>query len=620
MCGFCPDRSGFYGPHMRWVNRRGPDLVRPPRRVDSGAAAVEFALVSSLLFLLVFAIIDYGLWFNDSLNLRQGVREGARVGVVQNFAQPTCTQADPMQKLACKTRIEIGAVTGTSYVMIATPDGGWKKGKPLVVCGMVKSDGVTGLVPLPNDRIIRSRTEMSIEVDTPTPSAEDYADTPPPGASWSWCCEAPRRVRSGGGCRRGSGRHAIRDRRAGGRPRARARQTAAGTELRRRRGPGRGGRLYASGTVDKAAAVAAAKEYAQNNYDIAPSEWSTCTDGARAASFPGFTPSTETDCISFRAAPGGQTEIRVVLPGREVETTFGKLVGVSSVPIGASAHALGQAGGQAPCGLCIIGPGANDFQNGGVTVTNTSVYVNGTFTTKNGALEVTNGTISLQDTDNDTGKGTVTPQPAFSQPAIADPLAWLPLPPDMTGLQAKTSSACTSGQGVYKSLNIPNNQTCTLQPGLYIVTAANHISGNKSTKVIANGVTLFFTCQDYPRPNRRCAPATATRRAGTCSSRARGPSPSTLPPQAPPRGSRSCPIATTPRPSVSGATVPTGPRGRFDAKNGTFQYNGNGAGAGLNSLVVVKDLDFNGNPSAYDLTYTEDKNVKMPPGDLHLSY
>lgn len=169
---------------MGWVQIRG---YRRQQRED-GAAAVEFALVSSLLFLLLFGILDYGLWFNDSLNLRQGVREGARVGVVQNFAYSSCTQTDPMAKLACKTRAQIGAVTGDSYVKIVTPDAaGWKKGSPLVVCGMVKSDGVTGLVPLPNDRILESRTEMSIEVDTPTPSAEDYEDTPPAGASWSWC-------------------------------------------------------------------------------------------------------------------------------------------------------------------------------------------------------------------------------------------------------------------------------------------------------------------------------------------------------------------------------------------------------------------------------------------------
>lgn len=171
---------------MRWV--RSQQRRRRRDRDDDGAAAVEFALVSSLLFLLVFAILDYGLWFNDSLNLRQGVREGARVGVVQNFATTGCAQTDPMQQLACKTKSQIGSVVGSSYVKIVTPDAaGWVKGKPLVVCGMVKVNPLTGLVPLPNDRILRSRTEMSIEVDTPKPSSEDYEQTPPTGQDWSWC-------------------------------------------------------------------------------------------------------------------------------------------------------------------------------------------------------------------------------------------------------------------------------------------------------------------------------------------------------------------------------------------------------------------------------------------------
>ena len=69
------------------------DRRRPPphRRTRSarGAAAVELALVSTILFTLLFAIVDYGLWFNDSLNTRQGVREGARRAVVENFTVPS---------------------------------------------------------------------------------------------------------------------------------------------------------------------------------------------------------------------------------------------------------------------------------------------------------------------------------------------------------------------------------------------------------------------------------------------------------------------------------------------------------------------------------------------------
>lgn len=157
---------------------------RDRRRKESGASAVEFALITAVLFPLVFGIVEYGLWFNDSLNVRQGVREGARAGVVQNFDATGCS-GNQMQKLACRTKKDIGAVTGPAYVKISAPQG-WARAKPLVVCTMVKSEAF-GIVPLPNDRLIRSRTEMSIEVATPVPTATSHTDTPPSGASWSWC-------------------------------------------------------------------------------------------------------------------------------------------------------------------------------------------------------------------------------------------------------------------------------------------------------------------------------------------------------------------------------------------------------------------------------------------------
>ena len=168
--------------------RRGgaPRLAVPrgARSTQRGASAVEFGLVSMLLFPLLFGLIEYGLWFNDSLNVRQGVREAARSGVVKNFDYTGCTGND-MAKLACKTKKEIGAITGTPYVKISTPDG-WVKAEPLVVCAMVRSSTI-GLVPLPNDRWIESRTEMSIEVTDSLPNALTYADPLPSGANWSWC-------------------------------------------------------------------------------------------------------------------------------------------------------------------------------------------------------------------------------------------------------------------------------------------------------------------------------------------------------------------------------------------------------------------------------------------------
>lgn len=60
---------------------------------DSGAAAVEFALVVPLLLLIVFGIINFGVIFSQQLTMNNGVREGARRAVVADTASPrTCNQ------------------------------------------------------------------------------------------------------------------------------------------------------------------------------------------------------------------------------------------------------------------------------------------------------------------------------------------------------------------------------------------------------------------------------------------------------------------------------------------------------------------------------------------------
>jgi Flp pilus assembly protein TadG len=66
----------------------GPQLpdVRASRRGkvgrEDGAAAVEFAIVATLFFMLVFGIIDFGFAFHSWNNAANAAREGARKGAV----------------------------------------------------------------------------------------------------------------------------------------------------------------------------------------------------------------------------------------------------------------------------------------------------------------------------------------------------------------------------------------------------------------------------------------------------------------------------------------------------------------------------------------------------------
>lgn len=172
---------------MAHEERAGFLSRRARRRTSAGASAVEFALVSGVFFLVLFGIIQYGLYFNDSLNTRQGVREAARQGVVRSFAACGSETTD-LGKLKCNAKSQIGALTGPTYIKVVTPSGGWAKAKPLTICAMVKSDGGIGLLPMPNGGWITSKTSMSIEQATaPLPTGSAAADTLPSGVSWSWC-------------------------------------------------------------------------------------------------------------------------------------------------------------------------------------------------------------------------------------------------------------------------------------------------------------------------------------------------------------------------------------------------------------------------------------------------
>jgi hypothetical protein len=158
-------------------------LTRQPQR-DGGASAVEFALVAPILFMLLFGILEYGFYFNDSISLRQGVREAARQAVVQKSAAScsgalgqatSCTAADASHTLISNPAFKVYAI------------GGWSRGNELVVCGAFKHSSLSSFVPFPNGGNVRTRTTMSIEVDNPVPAAPAHAGADPSGQGWSWC-------------------------------------------------------------------------------------------------------------------------------------------------------------------------------------------------------------------------------------------------------------------------------------------------------------------------------------------------------------------------------------------------------------------------------------------------
>jgi len=153
---------------------------------DRGAAAVEFALVVPLLLAIMFGIVDYGLWFGDSLNARQGVDEGARQAVVKDFEG--CPGPNPAAQTACVVKARISPMAGEVYVRVeAKSPKNWKKGNRLDVCAVVKVSGLTGLTPMPKDGLIVSSVSKRIEADH-AGTVPVHQDVLPAGATWSELC------------------------------------------------------------------------------------------------------------------------------------------------------------------------------------------------------------------------------------------------------------------------------------------------------------------------------------------------------------------------------------------------------------------------------------------------
>lgn len=160
---------------------------RDARRDERGAEAVEFALITIVLFPLLFGIIQYGICFNDFLQSRQAVRQGARTAVVLSTAACGGNLANSALAIKCNTTNGASPVSGAVATYVGAPSG-WTISQPLLVCQTVAIANITGILPLPNNGYVLTKTQMSIEQDSPAPTGTFPAkDTDPTGQNWSWC-------------------------------------------------------------------------------------------------------------------------------------------------------------------------------------------------------------------------------------------------------------------------------------------------------------------------------------------------------------------------------------------------------------------------------------------------
>lgn len=103
------------------------------KNVDTGATAVEFALVLPLLIMLVFGIIGFAVLFAQKLALSNSAREGSRFAAVNLYGNAT---ANPHSCQAVVDAVRKAATT----ISMNSVDG---QGRNLQVAVSVKRDNTT---------------------------------------------------------------------------------------------------------------------------------------------------------------------------------------------------------------------------------------------------------------------------------------------------------------------------------------------------------------------------------------------------------------------------------------------------------------------------------------------
>ena len=160
---------------------------RKSNRNESGAGLVEMAIVIPLLLLLVFAILDFGIFLYRDISLTQGVREAGRQGAVAlyNGGNAACS-GTPNDQLVCLAKQRSGVSGMAVYVNRADQQGRRRRSPCARPTSRARSPG--------------SRSRSSRSTCTPRPSCGSSrhrrtglitgGDTDPEGNGWA-SCKAP---------------------------------------------------------------------------------------------------------------------------------------------------------------------------------------------------------------------------------------------------------------------------------------------------------------------------------------------------------------------------------------------------------------------------------------------
>jgi Flp pilus assembly protein TadG len=106
--------------------------VRSSKRLrdEKGAAAVEFAIVASIFFMLVFGIIDFGFGFHTWNATANAAREGARRAAVSNDVSDITARVYASANFLDTTKmtVTVTCARGISAFAACPPAANWQQG------------------------------------------------------------------------------------------------------------------------------------------------------------------------------------------------------------------------------------------------------------------------------------------------------------------------------------------------------------------------------------------------------------------------------------------------------------------------------------------------------------
>lgn len=176
--------------------------LKAARSDDVGATFIEFAIVAIVLFLLIFGAFDFGIFLNNREDIRHGIRDAARMVIVQNattnplpaggctLTGVTSSNSAPLpptgvdKDLLCLIKNKV--ISGNTNARVSVSfDGNADIGDHLTICAMYPTNGATPLIQSFIPTRVVSRVVVRLE--QPFPDTNAYQEAASAGTWTSFC-------------------------------------------------------------------------------------------------------------------------------------------------------------------------------------------------------------------------------------------------------------------------------------------------------------------------------------------------------------------------------------------------------------------------------------------------